>query len=336
MDAESFLRDELPTAVAADGSRAGTHLQSGTGSVGTGNPGPAGGSVDGKSTLGSRGRLGQGKHDGGETVGYAASVHPGHGLGGAGKRQQGQGRGEGGFQGFVQVEDDNEDATHGLISPEDDIGSIDQSTYFGWRLANMRYSTRQHREDEFRLYTAERAYRQMTAHFGQTAMAHVLAAEFYHHFCFENNFAEAQALSQARLRAPTLDLDAHIRSRTVSLRDGSDDTKLSSMDRVIFESLSRQAQESKMGAMRSILHMWDHLSGHKLDLARIVDIGDSIYKGLSRTDRLYKSMMQLNQGALVAREYAEFLVEMTNDQTAAASLFSKADRLEERHSRQRA
>ena len=235
----------------------------------------------------------------------------------------------------VPVERDSDRLWDVEDEEEAGAGRLD-STFFGWRLTNMKFATRRHREDEFRLYTAERAYRQMTAHFGQTAMAHVLAAEFYHHFCFENNFAEAQALSQARLRAPTLDLDAHIRSRTVSLRDGSDDTKLSSMDRVIFESLSRQAQESKMGAMRSILHMWDHLSGHKLDLARIVDIGDSIYKGLSRTDRLYKSMMQLNQGALVAREYAEFLVEMTNDQTAAASLFSKADRLEERHSRQRA
>jgi len=38
----------------------------------------------------------------------------------------------------------------------------------------------------------------------------------------------------------------------------------------------------------------------------------------------------------VARGYAEFLVEMMNDQLQAAELFNKADRLEERHTRQRA
>ena len=98
-------------------------------------------------------------------------------------------------------------------------------------------------------------------------MAHVLAAEFYHQFCFENNFAEAQALSQAKLRSPTLDLEAYIRGRTQCLRDGSDGVKLSALDRVIFESMSRQAQESKVAAMRSILKLWDHLSGNKLEIA---------------------------------------------------------------------
>jgi len=150
-DAEAYLQSELPTAT-------------GPSVAGTADPDD---DLERKSTVGSRDsrRKGGPIQDGGETVAYAQSVHPSGGQGGAGRG--GHRARAGGFDGFIQEDEGDEDeATRQMLSPEDDIASMDQTTYFGWRLANMRYTTRRHREDEFRLYTAERAYRQMTAHFG--------------------------------------------------------------------------------------------------------------------------------------------------------------------------
>ena len=45
----------------------------------------------------------------------------------------------------------------------------------------------------------------------------------------------------------------------------------------------------------------------------LVGVSVEIEQSLARTEGLYKTMMQLNSGALVARSYAEFLLELRND-----------------------
>ena len=127
----------------------------------------------------------------------------------------------------------------GLASSADLGGDIDADTLYGQRLLHKAYSNPRRRLEEQRLYAAERAYRHMVMHHAQNPMSHVLAAEFYRSFYPENNFAEAQCLSAARLRQPGLDVAFFIYQRTRALREGADSSKLSALDRVIFESLAK-------------------------------------------------------------------------------------------------
>jgi len=88
--------------------------------------------------------------------------------------------------------------------------------------------------------------------------------------------------------------------------------------------------------MRSILGLWEQLARNTPILSAVVAIGQEIESALTQTEELYKHMMSLSSGAMVCRVYAEFLMDLRNDAVQAMELFSRADRVDERNTRQRA
>lgn len=157
-----------------------------------------------------------------------------------------------------------------------------------------------------------------------------------------NSHLERIALNEAIVRMDPIRFDIRYfvhRRRFEILKAAKLDTRSSVMTverRMLFENLQHQVNNQVANASSLLLSFWTELAQAHPDLQTAQLIGSAIHASVQKTQQTFGRLLELSpQSSAVMRQYADFLLEVTNDSTVAEELLSEADRIEFERSKNR-